>query len=161
MGKMELEVKVLDIDETTFIKKLKNLGATFLGDNSQILYTYDLYSMYGRFIDILTLLNHPVSEIKYETNLARLKSLFFDLDNLIKEEDRKILEEITGEKNFATLLEKEDLLSILNREDFKEFMFRFHNNDNKWIRVRKTKDQVTICVKHILAPDGSGIQQML
>jgi len=161
MGKMELEVKVLDIDKEKFIKKLVNLGAKFLGDNIQILYTYDVYSLYGRFIDLLTLLNNPVSNIKHETNLSKLKLLFFEIDNLLKEEEKIELEEIIEEKDLTSLLTKENILSILNKKELKEFLSKYHNNDNKWIRVRKTNENVTICVKHILKPNESGIQQML
>ena len=48
MGKLELEVKVLDIDEKKFRKKLENLGAEFKNEFFQILYTYDLPTIYGR-----------------------------------------------------------------------------------------------------------------
>ncbi len=161
MGKMELEVKLLNIDTTTFIKKLEDLGAKFLGDNTQILYTYDLYTIYARFIDILKLLNNPESTIKYETNLARLKLLFFEIDNLLDKNAQKELKKITGEKDLSSLLSKKNLLDIINKEEFKSFLSKYQNNDNKWIRVRKTNDQVTICVKHILKPNKTGIQQML
>jgi adenylate cyclase class IV len=52
MGKMELEVKILDIKEKEFIEKIKGLGATFVEESIQHLYTYDLSSIYGRYIDL-------------------------------------------------------------------------------------------------------------
>ena len=45
--------------------------------------------------------------------------------------------------------------------EFIYFMNGFHNNSKKWIRVRQTNDKTTIAVKHILADNGTGIQQML
>ena len=65
MEQLELEVKVLDIDEKKFIKKIEKLGAKKIEETNQYLYTYDLATIYGRFVDILTQLNHPVSDIKY------------------------------------------------------------------------------------------------
>ncbi len=100
MEQLELEVKVLDIDEKKFIKKLEKLGAKKIEECYQYLYTYDLATIYGRFVDILTQLNHPVSNIKYETALAKLKLFFFDVDNLLKEKEKEKLETIVGERNF-------------------------------------------------------------
>ena len=51
---MELEVKVLDINKDKFIKKIVSMGATLKEDTKQYLYTYDLPTIYGRFIDIKT-----------------------------------------------------------------------------------------------------------
>lgn len=160
MEQLELEVKVLDIDEKKFIKKLKSLGAKKIEESNQYLYTYDLATIYGRFIDILTQLNHPVSEIKYETALAKLKLFFFDVDNLLKEKEKCILEKIVGEKELSNLLEKENLLEILNDKKVDRFFKKYHNNDSKWIRVRETNGKTTIAVKHILAPNSTTLEQM-
>lgn len=52
MKKMELEVKILDINKEEFIEKIVNKGAVFKSENKQYLYTYDLPSIYSRYIDI-------------------------------------------------------------------------------------------------------------
>ncbi len=160
MEKLELEVKVLDIDEKKFRKKLEKLGARKMEETNQYLYTYDLATIYGRFIDILTQLNHPVSEIKYETAFAKLKLFFFDVDNLLKEKEKEKLEKIVGEKELLNLLEKDNLLEILNDKKVSTFFKKYHNNDSKWIRVRETNGRATIAVKHILAPNSISLQQM-
>ena len=54
MKKMELEVKILDINKDKFIDKIKSMGATLKNKTKQYLYTYDLPTVYGRFIDIKT-----------------------------------------------------------------------------------------------------------
>ena len=54
MKKMELEVKILDINKDEFIHKIKSMGATLKKETKQYLYTYDLPTIYGRFIDIKT-----------------------------------------------------------------------------------------------------------
>ena len=91
MKKMELEVKILDINKDEFIDKIKSLGAILKKETKQFLYTYDLPTIYGRFIDIKTQLKDNESEIKYGTALEKLKLLFFELDNLLNEDDKKDL----------------------------------------------------------------------
>ena len=61
MGRMELEVKVLNINEQDMIQKIEYLGGKFIEKSNQYLYTYDLPTIYGRYIDILTQLNNPES----------------------------------------------------------------------------------------------------
>lgn len=159
MGKMELEVKVLDIKESEFRKKLEAIGAELKSEVRQTLYTYDLATIYGRFIDILTQLNEYKKGIKYDTALHRLKLLFFDVDNMI--EDKSEVKKLVGKEKLEDILNDSNLLEVLNTEEFNKFMKQFINNDKKWIRVRKTNDKVTITVKHILAENNSSLQQMM
>ena len=69
---MELEYKILNIDKKDFVKKLNDLGAIFKSETKQFLYTYDLSTIYGRFIDIKTQLKDSKNEINYETAIERL-----------------------------------------------------------------------------------------
>lgn len=161
MGTMELEVKILDIDKVKFINKLEKLGAIFKQKTKQFLYTYDLPTIYGRYIDILIQLNEPESKIKYETSLAKLKLLFFEIDNLLNSEDKQNLELITGYKNISDLCDKNNILEYLNRIQLIEFIKKFRNNPKKWVRVRQTNNKTTIAVKHILANNETSLQQML
>ena len=161
MKKMELEVKILDINKDEFIDKIKSLGATLKKETKQFLYTYDLATIYGRFIDIKTQLEDNESKIKYETALEKLKLLFFELDNLLTKENKKELKKIIGYDNVSCLCSKDNLFDYLNNNKLIDFINKFHNNSKKWIRVRQTNDKTTIAVKHILADNGTGIQQML
>lgn len=161
MKKMELEVKLLDINKDEFIEKIKKMGATLKKETKQFLYTYDLPTIYGRFIDIKTQLKDNESEIKYETALEKLKLLFFELDNLLTEENKKELQEIIDYDNLSCLCSKDNLPSYLDNNKLEEFINKFHNNSKKWIRVRQTNDKTTIAVKHILADNGTNLQQML
>ncbi len=99
MKHMELEVKILDINKKEFINKIKKLGAVLKIETKQYLYTYDLPTIYGRFIDIKTQLIDHESDIKYETAIEKLKLLFFELDNLLSDKDKKKLKEIIGYNN--------------------------------------------------------------
>ena len=160
MGKMELEIKILNINKNEFIEKLKKLDAKLIYDDKQILYTYDLPTIYGRFNDILFLINNPESKIKYQTAIEKMKLLFFEVDNLLTDSDRKELIDICNIDNLIKLSNNK-LLDVINQKDFALFIQKFKNNSKKWIRLRQSKDVVTINVKHILAPNNSGIQQML
>lgn len=161
MKKMELEVKILDIDKEEFISKIKQLGATLKNETKQFLYTYDLPTIYGRFMDIKTQLKDNESKIKHDTAIEKLKLLFFELDNLLTEKDKKELNEIIGYDNVSCLCFKENILNYFDNALFVKFIDRFHNNSKKWIRVRQTNDKTTIAVKHILANNGTTLQQMV
>ena len=161
MGRMELEVKVLCINEEEIINKIENLGGKFVEKSNQYLYTYDLPTIYGRFIDILTQLNNPESEMKKEVSISKLKLLFFEIDNLLTEENKVELESIIKINNFTELLEKENLIEILNEKELVNFLEKFHNNSKKWIRLRKTNKKTTLTVKHILADNDTSLQQMM
>lgn len=161
MGRMELEVKVLNINEQDIIQKIEYLGGKFVEKSNQYLYTYDLPTIYGRYIDILTQLNNPESEIKKEVSLSKLELLFFEIDNLLNEEEKSELKDIIKTNTFSELLEKENLIEILNKKDLINFLEKFHNNSKKWIRLRKTNKKTTLTVKHILPDNGTNIQQMM
>jgi hypothetical protein len=64
MGKMEIEVKILDIDLNELLSKIYKLKGTLKKDCIQKLYTYDLPTINGRYNDILTQIN---MDYKYKT----------------------------------------------------------------------------------------------
>lgn len=161
MGRMELEVKVLNINEQDMIQKIENLGGKFVEKSNQYLYTYDLPTIYGRYIDILTQLNSPESEVKKEVAISKLELLFFEIDNLLNEEDKAKLKDIIKINSLTDLLEKENFIEILNKIELINFLEKFHNNSKKWIRLRKTNKKTTLTVKHILADNDTNIQQIM
>lgn len=77
------------------------------------------------------------------------------------EENKNELSKIIGEDNVSCLCSKDNLFDYLDNNKFVDFINKFHNYSKKWIRVRQTNDKTTIAIKHILAPNGTGIQQML
>lgn len=166
MGKLELEVKVLNIKEDEVIQRILDNGGELKEESNQILYTYDLSSLYSRYVDIVVLLNEYQKENMENKQIAqmeRLKLLFFEMDQLCNQEERQNLKKITGKEKLKDLLEQDtnELLAILNKKEFQEFMSQFHNNSKKWVRLRKTNHKVTLTVKHILADNDTKIQQML
>lgn len=160
MKKMELEVKILDINKEELIKKIESLGGKLKSEIKQYLYTYDLPTIYGRFVDIKTQLKYKESTIKYETAIEKLKLLFFELDNLLTEKDRELLNKSFSINNLSCLCTKSNLMEYLNNRKLVSFIRKFRNNSKKWIRLRQSNDKTTIAVKHILANNGTNLQQM-
>ena len=161
MGRMELEVKILEINEEEIIKKIENLGGTLKEECNQYLYTYDLPTIYGRYQDILLQINEPENKIKKEVAVEKLKLLFFELENLLSKEQKEELIKIIKTNSLQELIEKENFIKVLNKKEMIDFVKQFHNNSKKWIRLRKTNKKTTIAIKHILADNDTSIQQML
>ena len=156
---LELEVKILDIDVKTEEQKILALGGSFVKSVSQQLYTYDLPSLYGRFKEIISQLNSPMH--KFDTDLVRLRNLFFELDNLDSSPVFPFFSEY-GIKHYEDILLHPEWKGLINFPEFHAYLHQFNVNPNKWIRLRKSNDVVTLAVKHILAKNQeSFLQQML
>lgn len=161
MGKMELEVKILNINQEKIIKKIEALGGRFIEKSTQYLYTYDLPTIYGRYIDILIQINNPENELKKEVAFSKLELLFFEIDNLLTKENKLELKTIIKVDKLTDLLQQENVVEILNKKELMTFLGKFNNNSKKWIRLRKTNKKTTLTVKHILKDNGTNIQQMM
>ena len=161
MSGMELEVKVLDINEEELANKIISLGGKFVSNEEQYFYTYDLPTIYGRYNDLLLQLNEPENETKYDVALDKLKLLFFEIDNLLDEKLENELAKIIGKRTLEEILDDDNLIEILNNNSLVSFISKFRNNENKWIRLRTSNDKTTLTVKHILAnKKGTMLQQM-
>lgn len=161
MSNMELEVKVLDIDMDKLSKKILELGGSFVKEEEQYLYTFDLPTIYGRYLDILIQLNEPENPVKYDVAIERLKLLFFEIQNLLNKKQKEKLKKIINTELLEDIIDKENLLEIINNQEFKNFISQFKINPNKWIRLRTSNDITTLTVKHILADkENSCLQQM-
>lgn len=161
MKQMELEVKVLNIDEKNIINKIIENGGKLKDEYFQYLYSYDMPTIYGRYLDIMLLINQSENKLRSETALERLKLLIFEIDNLMSINQKQELKKIIGKSNFSEITEKENIIEIFNKPEISKFLSQFGNNSKKWIRVRKTKNTTMITVKHILANNESNLQQVL
>lgn len=161
MSNMELEVKVLDINKEKLAEKIIALGGEFVSNEEQYVYTFDLPTIYGRYFEILLQLNEPENPVKYDVAIERLKLLFFEIENLMNKKQKGELKQIIKTETLTNVFESDDLLKILNSEEFKKFISQFRINPNKWIRLRTSNNTTTLTVKHILAnKEDSCLQQM-
>lgn len=161
MGHLELEVKVLNVDVENLCENIEKLGGTLIQNVKQQLYTYDLPTIYGRYCDLLYQLKHPESQIKYITTLNKMKNLLFETDNLMNDGEKKFFNSILQINNIDDILRENNIVERLSNKRLIEFMKKFQVNPNKWIRLRKTNEKVTLATKHILADNGTALQQML
>lgn len=161
MSNMELEVKVLDIDKDKLSKRILELGGEFVKDEEQYVYTFDLPTIYGRYLDILIQLNEPENPVKYDVAMEKIKLLFFEIQNLLNQKQKEELKKIIDSETLEDIIGKDNLPEILNNQEFKNFISQFKINPNKWLRLRTSNDITTLTVKHILADkENSCLQQL-
>lgn len=171
MSSMELEVKILNINKEEVIKKIKKAGGKYISSSQQYLQVYDLPYINQRYYSNLYELNNENIEIRKEITLTKIKNLFQEIDQLLSDEEIEFLE-----RNFKIIklsdifiLDKEQILKMLNNSQLKEFINKYKSTSRKWVRLRKTierkeneeiADITTLTIKHILKDNKSNIQQM-
>lgn len=157
---MELEVKILGIDVDAEKRKILELGGKYIGDVSQQLYTYDLPSIFGRYQEIISHLKNPNNDIEFDVNYKKLQMLFEEIDNLNSSSSPAIFDSgLIG--SFSDILAQPNWMELLDQQELKNYLANYKINPNKWIRLRKTNNKVTLAVKHILSNSNSSLQQLL
>jgi len=153
----ELEIKILDIDVEYIKEKLENIGAEFLSDSMQQIYTYDFIDISSMYHSIIFDLENQISDKVVIHAKKRLISIFFDLNDLIMEHDanmeqRTTISEIFGTTNIYEYIKNTNKIELnkLKNPAFINIIEKYHINPNKWIRLRKTGDRASLTVKHIL-----------
>lgn len=163
MGKLEKEVKILNINVKEIYKKLDNIGAKFINIKNQKLYTYDIPTLYSRYLEIIELLKLD-NQMLNNNAISKLKILFDEFSDLIENET---LNEIYKEMNINSfdILYNIDKMDILDKlENSKSFNKEIKNkliNPNKWIRLRKDNDKTELTVKHIYEKSDENIQKVM
>ena len=169
MGKEEKEVKVLDVDILTLKRRLDQLGAKKVEESIQQIYVYDLPSMYSRFYDCLLQLKDCEREYEYGVCRDKLKAVLVEVDNLMSDEELEKQKSLTGADSlteFLNSMEDKEMLQKFSNIDIVEIIKKYGINPNKWVRLRKTNDNVTITIKHILnsslkSNQQNGIQKVI
>lgn len=170
MSNMELEVKVLNIDKKKLIDKIKELGGEYISSSNQYLCVYDLGYINQRYNSNIYELNNETIKLRKDVVLNRIKNLFKEVDQLLNDEEIKYLNRVFNINSLCEIfnMNKEKTLEILNSRELIEFIDKYKSTPKKWIRLRKTieemaekqKEKTTLTIKHILKDDKSGIQQM-
>lgn len=84
MAKVEKEVKVLDIDVDMVHNALLGIGARYDGERRQKIYTYDVPTLYYRYLEVLKLFENGDL---YSSCLIKLKTLLFEVLDLALDDD--------------------------------------------------------------------------
>lgn len=148
---VEKEIKILNIDIEKTKEKLNEIGAEFGGKKVQKLYTYDIPTIYYRFLEIKELLNVKNESI-YDVNLKKLSNLLGEIDSLISSESRNYIQQAYDVEKICeiTFKENQKVRSFVNDCKINDIFKELKINPNKWIRLRKSNDKVELTVKHIL-----------
>lgn len=156
MGRLEKEVKILNVNKKELEEMLSEIGARKIEESIQKIYVYDLPSIYSRFYDCLLQLKQVDKTYQFEICRNKLKGILTEIDNLTTKKERRSIEQIFFTKSLVDLLNRtnnEELLTRFSNKNIVECVKRYGINPNKWVRVRQTNGKTTITVKHILNPD--------
>ena len=171
MSSMELEVKILNINEEELVNKIKKAGGKYISSSQQYLRVYDLTYINQRYYFNLYELNNESIELRKDIALTKIKNLFQEIDQLLSNEEIDFLQRNFKIINLSHIftLDKKQILKMLNSNQLKEFINNYKSTTKKWIRLRKTiekkenkeiKEKTTLTIKHILKDNKSNIQQM-
>lgn len=144
MSKYEKEVKVLNIDVEETKLKLINIGANYLGTKNQKIYTYDIPTIYYRFMESIELLDTS-NELLIKTTISKLRIILDEFCDLVDEEKLKGIFKEMNILNFDELLSKNsiEIKNILvSSKLFEEEISNKLINPNKWVRLRQSNDKI-------------------
>lgn len=147
----ELEIKILNVDENKIKEKLEKLGATYIEERVQKIYTYDCYEPLHMYK--LAVADYKVTHSK--NSLDKIKNIIKYIIPIFNEEDYKVFEEVTKEKTLEKYLESENVKAdilldnkILDRiEDTKNRFF-------KWLRLRQDGNKIELTMKYIYSTEA-------
>lgn len=156
MGKLEKEIKILNINKENIIKTLDSIGAKKEEESLQQIYVYDLPSIYSRFYDCIMQLKQCKKPYEYEVCRNKLQLILMEVDNLTTTEEQEELERTTSSRLLGELLKNtsnEEMLNTFSNQGIVETIKQYGINPNKWVRIRNTNGRTTITIKHILNPE--------
>ena len=170
MSNMELEMKILNINERELSKKIEKLGGKYISTSKQYLYVYDLMYINQRYNSYLYELNNETLKLRKDINLEKIKNLFFEIDQLLSDTDILFLKNKFSINNLSEIftIPETAIEKILNDKNLLGLIDNYKMTPKKWIRLRKTieenaneeqKETTTLTIKNIIKNNNSGIQQ--
>ena len=160
MAKYEKEIKILDVDVDDVKSKLEAINATYKGVKNQKLYTYDIPTIYYRYLECIQLLKSE-KELVRQTAIKKMEVLFDEFCDLV---DDKKISKICKEFNIDNLYEllaKDNLVELLeNNKCLNKVISGVMINPNKWVRLRQTNDVVELTLKQIYKKSDDTIQKV-
>ena len=151
MSSMELEVKILNIDKENIVNKITNAGGKYISSSKQYLCVYDLMYINQRYYADLYELNNEILESRKDIVLAKIKNLFYEVDQLIDSDDVELLN-----KNFkiSNLLEmftfdKERVLDDVKKAGIKTLRITDdkeskHDIVHNWLEIKDYVDSLGV-----------------
>ena len=156
----EKEIKILDVNVEEAEKKLLSMGAEFVFNTKQKIYTYDLPTISHRLseaIDILKSQPNPLVAYAYK---QKLKTILLEISDLLPDSDIKpVLDKYSAESLTALpdiIQDINDLAALDIVQKAKQLLI----NPNKWVRLRDTNGHVTLTVKHVFDKNTEAVQKV-
>lgn len=144
----ELEIKILDINREEIVNKLNEIGAEFVQDRIQKIYTYDCYDpilMYK-----LTIEDYKIT--KLNNSLRKIINMVSYIEPTFTEDERSYFKELLGyesiEKYITNNMENVDLYKLQD-EKLLDIIKSTKERFFKWIRLRQDGDKVELTLKYI------------
>ena len=116
MSSMELEVKILNIDKENIVNKITNAGGKYISSSKQYLCVYDLMYINQRYYADLYELNNEILESRKDIVLAKIKNLFYEVDQLMDSDDVELLDKNFKISNLSEMFtfDKERILELVH-----------------------------------------------
>ena len=162
MSKFEKEIKILDINVDETKEKLNKIGAKYVGTKNQKIYTYDIPTIYHRYLEAIELLKSDRVLVR-NSAFQKLSIVFDELSDLISNSKLDEIYKELSVKNFDELLQKDATFIINSLESsskFNELIKNYLVNPNKWLRLRKNNDKIELTLKHVYEKNDEKIQKV-
>lgn len=152
---IEIEIKILNVDVPQVEANLKKNNARCIFAGLQRLFVYDFYPINSTYHAILWTINRSVSQKEKKLSYRKMGKLLNELDDLLTDSDRKVVNDIYGDGGICELASKviqmgDKEFTALNNNKFISIIDKYSTNPNKWARLRADDQNITLSVKHIL-----------
>jgi len=144
----ELEVKILNVNVDEIKSKLHKMGAEYIGENIQKIYTYDCYSpiiMYK-----LALADYKIT--KSSNSLKKIANIYSHIEPIINDNEKIQIKNITGFECVSEYIlsnSKNVSIEILENSHIMNIIANSEKRFFKWIRLRQNGEKVELTVKYI------------
>lgn len=144
----ELEIKILKIDKQKMKEKLKKIGASFVEERVQKIYTYDCYDpilMYK-----LALSDYKITGLK--NSLRKIINVISYVKPIFTEEDNKVFKKVFDglliDEYITKNIDNIDISKLENKEVLK-VITNTKDRFFKWLRLRQDGNKVELTLKYI------------
>ena len=151
MNYQELEIKILNVDENKIREKLEKIGATYIEERVQKIYTYDCY-------EPLHMYKLAVADFKIthsRNSVMKIKNMLTYIAPILTKEDYKVFKEVTKKDTLEEYLDGENVdAEILLNEKILDRIEKTKDRFFKWLRLRQDNEKVELTMKYIYSTEA-------
>jgi adenylate cyclase class 2 len=157
---LEREIKILNIDVVEADISLAKIGAEFLYESKQKIYTYDVQSVHSRYLDIVKSFNCTDNNLLVEVAKIKLRNLLIEIEDLLSNKELSEICNIYGVMSLSDIA-LANLPEIINSNYLLNIISKIGINHNKWVRLRETNRKATLTVKHVFNRREDIVQKVM